>query len=236
MLLGAVIESIDRRGKYIIFTFQPGSRLIVHLRMTGRFRLHLPTAKRGAHDRLILLVEGGALSERSLLVLVDTRQFARAVFLVSGNVKAHPGIAKLGPEADHVTETQLRRILARSHRPIKSLLLDQTALAGLGNIYADESLHASGIHPLTPSDIVDRGQVRRLRSAISRILGQAILACGTTFDSFSDLSGEAGGFAPHLAVYSRTDSPCKTCQTPIQRITLSGRSAHFCSHCQPPVV
>ncbi len=231
-LSGAVIDSIDRRGKYILFTLHTGSRLIVHLRMTGRFRLHSPTVKRGTHDRLILLVEGGALTERSLLVLVDTRQFARADFLAAGSANAHPGIAKLGPEADHVTETQLRRILARSHRPIKSLLLDQTALAGLGNIYADEALHAAGIHPLTLSDLVDRGQVRRLRMAIGRILGQAILACGTTFDSFSDLSGEAGGFAPYLAVYSRTDSPCRTCHTPIQRITLSGRSAHFCPYCQ----
>jgi formamidopyrimidine-DNA glycosylase len=231
-LSGAVIDSIDRHGKYIILAFHTGARLIVHLRMTGRFRLHLPNTKRGAHDRLSLLVEGGMLRERALLVLVDTRQFARADFLAIGSAKSHPGIAKLGPEADQVTETQLRRILARSHRPIKSLLLDQTALAGLGNIYADESLHASGIHPLTPCDLVDRGQVRRLRLAIGRILGQAILACGTTFDSFSDLSGEAGGFAPYLAVYSRTGSPCKTCQTPIQRITLSGRSAHFCPYCQ----
>lgn len=232
-LAGSVIDSITRRGKYIDFTFSNSTHLVVHLRMTGRFRLHPPSTKRGKYDRLTLLVEDGAVNEPSLLVLVDTRQFARADFLKEGSSRSHAGIAKLGPEANQVTETQLRRILARSHRPIKSLLLDQTALAGLGNIYADETLHASGIHPLTPSDLVDRGQIRRLRMSIIRILAQAIEACGTTFDTFSNLSGEAGGFAPYLKVYSRETQPCNSCQTPIERISLSGRSAHFCPRCQP---
>ncbi len=233
-LSGGVINSISRRGKYIVFTFDTGMHLIVHLRMTGRFRLYPLTIKRGKYDRLVLLVEGGVLKESSLLTLVDTRQFARADLLYSGPARKHAGIAKLGPEADQITETKLRQILARSHRPVKSLLLDQTALAGLGNIYADEALHASGIHPQTPSDSVDRGQVRRLRLAVSRILGAAIEACGTTFDSFSDLSGEAGGFAPYLAVYSREGLPCIGCSTPIRRVMISGRSAHFCPRCQPP--
>lgn len=233
MLVGNSIDSIDRRGKYIVFNFESGQRLVVHLRMTGRLRLYPPTSKRGKYDRLVLQIEGGVVTESSHLVLVDTRQFARADFLMAGSPNVHPGIAKLGPEADHLTETQLRRILARSHRPIKSLLLDQTAIAGLGNIYADESLHAAGVHPLTPADLVDRGHVRRLRIAINRILSKAIESCGTTFDSFSNLSGEAGGFAPYLTVYSRDGQPCTACQTPVERIVLSGRSAHFCPRCQP---
>jgi formamidopyrimidine-DNA glycosylase len=226
------IDTISRRGKYIIFSLRPGGLLVVHLRMTGRFRLYPADAKRGAHDRLILTVEEGPLESRALLTLVDARQFARADFIAEGQARQHPGIAKLGVEADQISETELRRVLANSHRPIKSLLLDQTALAGLGNIYADESLFAAGIHPLAPSDLIDRGQVRRLRLSMKRILNAAIEACGTTFDTFSDLSGKPGGFAPYLNVYSRTGQPCRVCGAAIDRIVLSGRSAHFCPHCQ----
>lgn len=232
-LAGSEIEAISRRGKYIDLQLGSRGHLIVHLRMTGRFRLYPVGEKRGKHDRLIIAVDGGALNGPSLLTLVDTRQFARADYLPSTSTRLHSGIAKLGPEADHVTETELRRILAKSRRPIKSLLLDQTAIAGLGNIYADECLYAVGIHPLTSSQIVDRGQIRRLRMSMHRILAAAIEACGTTFDTFSDLSGEAGGFAPFLRVYLRTGQPCLACATPIERLVLSGRSAHFCPACQP---
>jgi formamidopyrimidine-DNA glycosylase len=231
-LTGRQVSAVSRRGKYIVISFYTSGHLVVHLRMTGRFRLLSRSAKRGRHDRLILDLDGGNVDKRRRLTLVDTRQFARADFLETGAEKKHPGIAKLGIEADHITETELRRVLARSHRPIKSLLLDQTALAGLGNIYADEALHGAGIHPLAPSDMIDRGQVRRLRLSIKSILDAAIKACGTTFDTFSDLSGEAGGFAPQLRVYSRTGLPCLSCGTTIERSVLSGRSTHFCPNCQ----
>lgn len=233
-LTGSEIVSISRRGKYIDVNLGSRGHLIMHLRMTGRFRLYPAGKKREKHDRLILSIHGRALYGPSLLTLVDTRQFARADYLPSTSTRLHTGIGKLGPEADHVTETELRRILAKSKRPIKSLLLDQTAIAGLGNIYADECLHAAGIHPLASCELVDRAQVRRLRSAMQRILAAAIEACGTTFDTFSDLSGEAGGFAPFLHVYSRTGQPCLSCGSLIERIVLSGRSAHFCPSCQPP--
>lgn len=232
-LTGGVIQTISRRGKYIDVHLGSRGHLVVHLRMTGRFRLYPVGAKRGKYDRLVLTMDGGKLSGPSLLTLVDTRQFARADYLPSTSTRSHPGIGKLGPEADRVSETELRRILAKSRRPIKSLLLDQTAIAGLGNIYADECLHAAGVHPLVSSQIVDRGQIRRLRLAMQRILAAAIAACGTTFDSFSDLSGEAGGFAPFLRVYSRAGQPCLECSASIERLVLSGRSAHFCPTCQP---
>lgn len=231
---GRTISAITRRGKYIIMSLNPRGALVVHLRMTGRFRLYPASAKRGIHDRLIFEVADGPLPCPMLLTLIDTRQFARGDFLDDGAVRKHSGIAKLGAEADTISETELRRVLAKSSRPIKSLLLDQTALAGLGNIYADESLFLSGIHPLTPSNLIDRGQVRRLRSAMRRILQEAIDSCGTTIDSFSDLSGEAGGFAPRLKVYGRTEELCQVCRTPITRIVLAGRSAHFCPNCQTP--
>lgn len=232
-LAGCVIESISRRGKYIDVGLGSRGHLIMHMRMTGRFRLYPAGKKREEHDRLILSINGGMLKAPSLLTLVDTRQFARADYLPSTSTRLHPGISKLGPEADHVTEIELRRIFAKSRRPIKSLLLDQTAIAGLGNIYADECLHAAGIHPLASCELVDRAQIRRLRSAMQRILAAAIKACGTTFDTFSDLSGEAGGFAPYLHVYSRTGQPCLSCGSSIERIVLSGRSTHFCPNCQP---
>jgi formamidopyrimidine-DNA glycosylase len=235
-LAGRTVERITRRGKYIVISFAAGGHLVAHLRMTGRFRLYPPDARRERHDRLILTVAGGSSAAARRLVLVDTRQFARADFIPDGHAHRHPGIAKLGPEADTITEIDLRRCLARTHRPIKSLLLDQTAIAGLGNIYADEALHAAGVHPLSPGDLIDRAQIRRLRAAIQRILTAAIEACGTTFDTFSDLTGEAGGFAPRLQVYGRDGLPCQSCGAIIERLVLSGRSAHFCPRCQPPPV
>ncbi len=231
-LAGREIAVVSRHGKYIVISFNKSGHLVVHLRMTGRFRLQSPDAKRGRHDRLVLEIDGGNLKGPGRLTLIDTRQFARADFLPTGYETKHPGIAKLGVEADQISETELRRVLARSHRPIKSLLLDQSALAGLGNIYADEALHGAGIHPLLPSDMIDRGEARRLRVSIRGVLTAAIEACGTTFDTFSDLAGEAGGFAPQLRVYSRTGLPCLSCGTTIERTVLSGRSAHFCPNCQ----
>jgi formamidopyrimidine-DNA glycosylase len=229
---GQTIETVTRRGKFIVMMLSDRAHLVVHLRMTGRFRLRRATHSRDPHDRLILAVSGGRLKTPHHLVFVDTRQFGRVDWCAPGALDAHPGLARLGPDANKVTHADFRRILASSRRPIKPLLLDQTQVAGLGNIYVDESLHAARIHPETRSGTIGPQRVRRLHVVIGEILDAAIRACGTTFDTFSDLSGTAGGFAPQLTVYQRTGLPCISCARPIRRITLAGRGTHFCPQCQ----
>jgi len=124
-------------------------------------------------------------------------------------------------------------LLARSRRPIKSALLDQTMIAGLGNIYADEALFASGIHPLTPCHAIPRPAATRLSRAIKRTLTVAIAAGGSTLRDYVNADGTAGGFQLRHRVYARTSQPCRRCRTSVERLVLSGRSTHFCPTCQP---
>jgi len=226
-LSGREITSIDRRGKYMILHLSGGHALVAHLRMTGRLWIKDEPYRRDIHDRLVI-----GLSTKKCLVLNDTRQFARVEWRAPGTLDTHPGLAKLGPEAPGLTAVEFHRICQQSRRPIKSLLLDQTRLAGLGNIYADESLFKAAIRPSTPAVSLGLKRTARLHDAIQRILARAIEACGTTVDTFSDVEGSAGGFAPFLMVYGRTGQPCRVCDAAIRRIQIAGRSAHYCSRCQ----
>jgi len=226
-LCGRRIEQVGRRGKYIILHLSDDNAMIVHLRMTGRLWIKPASYVRGRHDRLMI-----SLSGDRRLVLSDPRQFARVEWHPRSDLENHPGLQKLGPDALTITSAQLSDACGRSHRPIKSLLLDQTRRAGLGNIYTDESLFSARIHPRTFAVSLGPKRIARLGSAITSILRQAIDACGTTFDTFSDLEGKAGGFGPHLQVYRRTGLPCPRCGSSIRRTILSGRGTHFCPRCQ----
>jgi formamidopyrimidine-DNA glycosylase len=123
--------------------------------------------------------------------------------------------------------------LAKTARPIKNTLLDQSVIAGLGNIYVDESLYAAGIHPLSPADSLAAEQVGRLNRAIKRILRRAIRHRGSTLRDYRDANGQSGNFQNIHRVYARAGQPCLRCHAPIERIVLGGRSTHFCPHCQP---
>jgi len=224
---GRQIGEISRRGKYIIVCLSDNNVMIVHLRMTGRLWIKPSSYVRGRHDRFMV-----SLSDDRRLVLSDARQFARVEWRLQSELENHPGLKKLGPDALAITPAQLLDACKRSHRPIKSMLLDQTRVAGLGNIYTDESLFAAKIHPTTFAGSLGPKRVERLRSAITSILHQAIDACGTTFDTFSDLNGHAGGFGPCLRVYHRTGQPCLVCGSSIRRIVIAGRGTHFCPLCQ----
>lgn len=224
---GLQVEQVERLGKYIIVRLNGGSALVIHLRMTGCLWVKPSGYRREKHDRFVL-----PLADGRQLVLSDTRQFARVDWISPFEPARHSGLRKLGPDALAITQAQFADACAKSQRPIKSFLLDQTRLTGLGNIYADESLLAARIHPMTfPASLAPR-RVERLRSALITILQHAIDACGTTLDTFSDLEGRAGGFGPKLRVYQRTGLPCATCHTIIRRVILSGRSTHFCPRCQ----
>jgi len=143
------------------------------------------------------------------------------------------GLGPLGPEPLELTATAFREVLARK-RQIKALLMDQTAIAGLGNIYCDEALHAAGVHPLTRADEISSENAGRLLRAIKSVLRRAIRFQGSTLMDYRSADGEPGSFQRYHRVYGREGEPCRTCRTPIERIQVGGRSTHFCPRCQVP--
>jgi formamidopyrimidine-DNA glycosylase len=142
----------------------------------------------------------------------------------------------LGPEPLDLglTPEELQGLLARSRSPIRSWLLDQTHIAGIGNIYASEALFRSGIHPRRPARSLGLSETEAFLEAMRAVLNEAIRARGTTLRDFRTASGDPGGFEPSLQAYGREGSPCPRCNTPIERIVFGNRSAFFCPHCQPP--
>ncbi|HEX7501994.1 MAG TPA: bifunctional DNA-formamidopyrimidine glycosylase/DNA-(apurinic or apyrimidinic site) lyase [Acidobacteriota bacterium] len=219
---GLTIAAVSRRGKYIGVEGEDGTFFTVHLRMTGKL-----VGKLAAGDRKHLRVQF-TFNDGSALHFVDARKFGR-VRLWPCRGESCPG---LGPEPlrAQAVLAALRGLSTR--RPIKAVLLDQTVLAGIGNIYADESLFASGIHPLIPAAALDPEQQKRLASAVPRILKLAIRRRGTTLRNYRTVADESGENQEYLNVYGRAGKPCLVCGTPIEKIRISGRSSHFCPRCQ----
>ncbi len=224
---GRAVTNIARRGKFIVVGLTDDHTMVIHLRMTGRLWVKPLPYRRGPYDRCVI-----ELASHRALILADTRQFARLQWVGPGQLDSHPSLQILGPDALTIGLDELRTILRQTRRPIKALLLDQIRIAGLGNIYVDESLHAAGIRPTVPSSRIGQERVIRLHTAIRDILTRAIAACGTTFDTFSDLGGQAGGFGPQLRIYHRHGQPCLQCGAIIRRIVVAGRGTHFCPRCQ----
>jgi formamidopyrimidine-DNA glycosylase len=220
-IVGQKVRAIGRRGKYLRFDLS-GDTLLVHLRMTGDLLLEPAKQPIAPHHRLILDVGDGWR-----LAFNDARKFGR-IWLTS---KPEAILAKLGPEPlseDFTAEVLYQRLNTR-RRQIKPLLLDQNFLAGLGNIYADESLHAARLHPLTRSDQLNRQQASRLWQSIREVLQEGIRRNGTSID----WAYRGGGYQNHLRVYGRAGLPCPSCGAPIERIVVGQRGTHFCPQCQP---
>jgi formamidopyrimidine-DNA glycosylase len=221
-LEGKTISAISRRGKFIGFQLQDQTFFTVHLRMTGKLVQELDAAGQ-KHVR----VEFG-FHDGSTLYFVDARKFGRLRLWPCRN-RSCPG---LGPEP--LREAVVLAALSglRTTRAIKTVLLDQTILAGIGNIYADEALHAAGIHPLTPACRLSNGQRSKLSRAVPEVLKAAIRRCGTTLRDYRTVAGRNGENQDYLKVYGRADRPCAACSSPIAKIRIAGRSAHFCPRCQ----
>ena len=226
---GREISSWYRRGKYLLGKLDSGW-LGIHLRMTGQLlwcHRHDPLQK---HARLRLF-----FPEDKELRFVDIRTFGK-VWLVEDDLpeKVITGLQKLGPEpfGDDFTVKYLANKLAKSKRCIKTLLLDQGLVAGIGNIYADEALFRSGIKPEAIAADLNLVQIESLRKAIIEILQKAIEEGGTTFSDFINLMGVNGNYGGIAWVYRRGGQPCRVCGTGIEKIKLGGRSTHFCPQCQ----
>jgi formamidopyrimidine-DNA glycosylase len=245
-LEGCRIEQWSRRGKYLLAELrhpdgQQAGIWGVHLRMTGQFLwLAAPAGARcgpaadsdpGQHTRVRIWEQSGAE-----LRFIDTRSFAQMWFVPPGRAveSVITGLAKLGPEPfdPGFSAPYLQERLRGSRRPIKSALLDQSLVAGIGNIYADESLFAAGILPQTVSGRLGSQRLERLRGAVVEILQTSIGAGGTTFSDFRDLTGTNGNYGGQAWVYRRGGLPCRRCGTPLMRDRLAGRSTHWCPCCQ----
>lgn len=229
---GNAIAQWQRRGKYLIARFK-GDRgsLGVHLRMTGQLLWVDRSQTPQKHTRIRLF-----FPDNRELRFVDVRTFGR-VWGIEGNRDPQEiitGLQKLGPEPleDSFTPEVLAVKLSKSQRPIKTALLDQTLIAGLGNIYADEALFLSKIRPDAIAASLTRSQIQALHSAIRNVLQTAIDKGGTTISDFLNPLGVNGNYGNVAWVYRRTNQPCRVCETPIERIKLAGRSTHFCPRCQ----
>ncbi|BAZ81749.1 DNA-formamidopyrimidine glycosylase [Sphaerospermopsis kisseleviana CS-549] len=227
----SAITSWHRRGKYLLAELSPSSWLGVHLRMTGQLLWLNRNEPLHKHTRVRLF-----FGDQQELRFVDQRTFGQ-MWYVPGNVPVESiitGLAKLAvdPFSPEFTVEYLANKLQKVRRPIKTALLDQSIVAGLGNIYADEALFKSGILPTTICTELQKKQIEPLRTAIIDVLSASIAAGGTTFSNFLNVKGVNGNYGGEAWVYNRAGEPCKVCSNTIQRIKLGGRSSHFCSQCQ----
>ncbi len=228
-LRGRRVLDVDRRGKNIIFRLNGGMTFFVHLGMTGRLRVVPSEAPLEKHTHAVFWFA----SHPRQLRFVDPRQFGRLFWEESEDGEGS-ALARLGPEPLGISAAEFSCRIREHRREIKPLLLDQRFLAGVGNIYADESLHRAGIPPRTRSDSLTEESLNRLHRALRGVLQESIRAKGTSVRSYVDAEGSAGAFQNSLKVYGRAGRPCYTCGTPIIREKVGGRSSFSCPRCQPP--
>ncbi|MBZ5588989.1 MAG: bifunctional DNA-formamidopyrimidine glycosylase/DNA-(apurinic or apyrimidinic site) lyase [Acidobacteriia bacterium] len=227
-LLGTRVTALERRGKYLIAKGERAAALF-HLGMSGRMVLRRPAEPRAPHTHLVLRFDHG-IEVR----FIDPRRFGVAVVLDLDRLDAHPGLARLGPDPLGGDVEGALQAAGRSRSPIRSVLLDQTVLAGIGNIYANEALSRAGISPLRRASAIAPRRVRALAEAIRAVLTEALEAGGTTLrdGGFVSAEGDGGYFAVKLEVYGRAGEPCLRCGGTIVRRALTGRSVFYCPRCQ----
>ncbi len=227
--IGRVIAGVSRSGKRVVIEFTGGARLVVALGMTGRLTV-VPTGEpllKHTHFQARITGTGTELRFR------DPRRFGGIWYLDKDEPIAGPRLGPLGPDALSVRLPVFRDLLRRK-RQIKALLLDQRAIAGLGNIYCDEALHRTGIHPATRAADLAAEQVKTLLRQIRTVLRSAIRHGGSTFMDYRNADGRPGGFQLEHRAYDRQGQPCRGCGATILRIQVAGRSSHICPSCQRP--
>jgi len=230
-LEGANIERVERAGKHIILqlnrrTVDGEAQWIVHLGMTGQLLIVPPGSNIAKHTHLIARLRSGRE-----LRFIDPRRFGRlAVRTVRAGEKAHEWVG--GHEPLEITPEQFVALFRKRKTPIKSALLNQKLLRGVGNIYADESLFRAGIRPRHRAASLTPAELKALRRHLQTILKQAIAAGGSSISDFVDVGGESGYFQFRHRVYGREGEPCVKCKSRIKRLVIAGRSAHYCPKCQ----
>jgi formamidopyrimidine-DNA glycosylase len=226
---GRQIERIERRAKFAAFTLESGDVLVIHRGMTGSLLLRESTDPNEAHVRAVFTLDDGRE-----LRFNDPRKFGKLYLMdASGSERPLPW-AHMGPEplSDDFTARLFESRLKNRTAPIKPLLLGQSIVAGLGNIYVDEALHLSRIHPRRRAGELSTAEIRRLHRAIRSVLFDAVERRGTTFSNYVDYEGRAGGFQDQLRVFHREGRFCPRCNTGIIKMVVGGRGTHICPRCQ----
>ncbi len=231
-LSGRTIAAVRRKGKVLVLALDSANGrepefLMIRLGMTGQVTVQPRQMPLESHTHVVMALDDG----REELRFRDARRFGNLRILTSGEMEKI--LTALGPDAREITEEQFFRAMRGRHGAIKSWLMNQQMLAGLGNIYADEALFAARVHPLAQPGRVSPDAARRLFRAVRRILDRAVNLQGTSFRDYVDIEGQPGNFAMRLKVYQREGEPCRRCRAPIRRIVIAGRSSHFCPRCQP---
>ncbi len=231
-LQGRTLAGVARKGKALALELsaredaQPRF-LLVRLGMTGQLTVVPHEVPVAPHTHVLMPLDGG----REELRFRDVRRFGRLRSCTREELEQV--LASLGPDAQLITQAQFLAARRGRHGAIKSWLMNQNLLAGLGNIYADEALFQAGIHPLAQPGRVSGAKAHRLYQAVRQVLQRAVRSGGTTFSDYLDAEGRPGEFLKLLRVYQRTGQPCRRCGKAIKRLVIAGRSSHFCPRCQP---
>lgn len=238
------IENIKRRGKNILIYLSPGKLLLVHQKMTG----HLLYGRWRIQNKKPVSLLGGAMREKVndyihviffldngwQLALSDLRKFAKLVLGSKNEVEGLEELKKLGPEPleKNFDFRKFQQALRGKKGKIKQVLMDQSVISGIGNIYSDEILWLAKIHPFRPANQLKNLELEKIFRFIKEVLKKAVKLRGTSVSDFRDPEGKSGHYANHLYVYQREGEKCPRCKNVIKRLKMGGRSAHFCPHCQ----
>ena len=227
-LEGAEVLATRRRGKFIIIDLSEERRLVVHLKMTGQFLWGPAPRQWPKHVHLVIGFDG-----KQTLMYRDMRQFGHFQGLDAQAYKSWMNETQVGPDPFQITPDEFAQRLNNRRGRIKPLLLDQRFLSGMGNIYTDEALFATGIHPLCQADKIDPQAACRLHEEMCSILKEAIRWRGSTTRNYKGLKGVGGEFQSRHQVYGMTGKNCPKCGCSLERIVVGGRGTHFCPRCQP---
>ncbi len=236
-LQGVKIERLDRRAKFLMVELSSGELLTMHLGMTGRFSIEgegfdifaHAIAGNPKHDHVVFHLE-----DNLKVTFNDPRRFGFMELYRAGEAEKSKRFSELGPEplSNHFSAAHLNEVLQKKSSPIKSALLDQRVVAGLGNIYVCEALFRAGISPTRISSTIKGKRAEKLAPIVKDVISEAIEAGGSSISDFAQTDGKLGYFQHNFLVYGRENEPCKVCDKPVQRISQSGRSTFFCASCQ----
>ena len=234
-LTGVTVVAANRRGKYLLCPLDSGMEMMVHLRMSGRLLVAAAGTARPPHTHVVMHLSGRPRRE---LWFVDPRTFGEVVVFDPASAAVEvPELARLGvdPVADGLTRDRLAALVRGRRRQLKAFLLDQHVIAGIGNIYCDESLHRARLRHDRSTDSLTPREITRLHEAVTGVLAEAVEAGGSTLadTQYVDVEGNGGWFQVHHRVYDRAGEPCLTCgKAEIRRVVAAGRSTCFCPRCQ----
>ncbi|MFG6116490.1 DNA-formamidopyrimidine glycosylase [Halobacillus sp. MO56] len=227
-LIGQTVQEINRKGKFLIIEFDDIS-MVSHLRMEGKYGVYPAAEPMKKHTHVIFQLDDG-----TELRYNDVRKFGTMHIFKKGEEINQKPLSLLGPDPfdDSFTADYFYNRLQKTQRTIKAVLLDQSIVAGLGNIYVDETLFRAGVHPERKANLLNRQQVEKVRQAAIETIEEAIQQGGTTIRSYVNSQGQIGMFQQRLFVYGKEEEPCKNCGTPIEKIKVSNRGTHYCRYCQ----